>query len=65
MNTPTSAIELLALQPYEVLVNYLLTRYLEHHPDTPARLRVLVERAIACPQLAAKEKVLCFVMAYG
>jgi hypothetical protein len=48
MNTPTSPIELLALQPHEVRVNYLLTKYLEHHPDAPARLRVLVERAIAC-----------------
>jgi hypothetical protein len=65
MTAPNSPIELLALQPPEVQANYLLTKYLTHHPDAPVRLRGLVERAIACPQLAAKEQVLCFVMAHG
>jgi hypothetical protein len=65
MTAPNSPIELLILQPHEVQVNYLLSKYLTHHPDAPARLRALVERAIVCPQLEAKEKVLCFVLAHG
>jgi hypothetical protein len=65
MTPPESPIELLILQPREVQTNYLLGKYLEHHPDIPARLRALVERAIACPQLEAKERVLCFVLAHG